>query len=86
MLVTVFVTMFCHKYFFSSIPWDHTKMKPEDYIKIWDPKRKYGTGDLDMGKWNEAEEKKDDTMLHIVGQNNLLQRTGFKQDDVELEE
>jgi predicted outer membrane repeat protein len=85
-LVTVFITMFCHKYFFSSIPWDHTKMKPEDYIKIWDPKRKYGTGDLDMNKWNEAEEKKDDTMLHIVGQNNLLQRTGFKQDDVELEE
>ena len=26
------------------------------------------------------------TMLHIMGQNNLLQRTGFKQGDVELED
>lgn len=26
------------------------------------------------------------TMLHIMGQNNLLQRTGFRKDDTELEE
>jgi hypothetical protein len=26
------------------------------------------------------------TMLRIMGQNNLLQRTGFKQGDVELED
>ena len=36
-------------------------------------------------KKDEAKEKEDHTVLHLMGQNSLLQRTGFALDDIELE-
>ncbi|KAL4424315.1 hypothetical protein ABPG75_001616 [Micractinium tetrahymenae] len=91
------LTVVFHKRIFSPIPWDYTRIKLEE-----PPAKAGGSGGTgvakshasgavlgqfgDMERQDPNEVVETPTMLHIMGQNNLLQRTGFRKDDAELEE
>lgn len=71
------------------------KWMPDKYKSFgaWDSSHALKLKKERNGYYDDEEEgggigagEQDSTMLHIMGQNNLLQRTGFKQEDVELEE
>lgn len=83
-------TVVFHKRIFSPIPWDYTRMKLEDPPPPGTSKPQFGaSGNLlpgqggDLERQDKQEVVETPTMLHIMGQNNLLQRTGFRGGDAE---